>query len=72
MTVSALFGSPFAALCTAALRRTGYCIIGKMASRSDIFSELWKEYAHSDSRYLIADPLLLMLESATVVGKPLR
>lgn len=32
-----------------------------------MFAELWKEYAHGDSRYLAADELLLTLELMTAV-----
>lgn len=38
-----------------------------VASRSDLLSELWKEYAHGDSRYLSVDPVLLAVETITVV-----
>lgn len=38
-----------------------------MASRSDFFGQLWKEYALSDSRYMISDPLVLCMETSTVV-----
>ncbi|KAJ8662935.1 hypothetical protein O0I10_001111 [Lichtheimia ornata] len=37
-----------------------------IASRTDFFAELWKEYAHGDSRYLTHDELLLALETITV------
>jgi len=33
----------------------------------DFFGQLWKEYALSDSRYLTSDPLVLCMESLTVV-----
>lgn len=39
-----------------------------IASRTDFFAELWKEYAHGDSRYLTHDELLLALETITVVS----
>lgn len=38
-----------------------------IASRSDLLSELWKEYAHGDSRYLSVDPVLYALETITAV-----
>ncbi|KAI8341432.1 putative EBP domain protein [Chlamydoabsidia padenii] len=34
--------------------------------RTDLFAELWKEYAHGDSRYLTSDPLVMTLETITV------
>ncbi|KAI9289010.1 Emopamil-binding protein [Umbelopsis sp. AD052] len=37
-----------------------------VASRTDFLAELWREYAHSDSRYLVSDPLVLTLEIMTV------
>lgn len=33
----------------------------------DFFGQLWKEYALSDSRYMTSDPLVLCMESLTVV-----
>lgn len=39
-----------------------------IASRTDFLAELWKEYAHGDSRYLTHDELLLALETITVVS----
>lgn len=38
-----------------------------VAGRNDILAQLWKEYAHGDSRYLVADELLLTLEVMTIV-----
>lgn len=38
-----------------------------VAARTDLFAELWKEYAHGDSRYLTSDPLVMTLETITVV-----
>ncbi|KAK4516465.1 Endoglucanase [Mucor velutinosus] len=38
-----------------------------LASQNDIFAQLWKEYAHGDSRYLANDELLLTLEIMTTV-----
>ncbi|KAI7855977.1 Emopamil-binding protein [Circinella umbellata] len=37
-----------------------------IAERSDLLAELWKEYAHGDSRYLSSDDVLLSLETITV------
>lgn len=39
-----------------------------VASRTDFLAELWREYAHSDSRYMVSDPLVLTLEIMTVVS----
>lgn len=38
-----------------------------IAGQNDLLAELWKEYAHGDSRYLAADELLLTLELMTAV-----
>lgn len=38
-----------------------------MPSQSSFLGQLWKEYALSDSRYMSADPLVLIMESWTVV-----
>jgi cholestenol delta-isomerase len=38
-----------------------------ISARSDLLAEMWKEYAHGDSRYLAADDLLLTLEIMTAV-----
>ncbi|RAL66453.1 hypothetical protein DID88_006143 [Monilinia fructigena] len=35
----------------------------RMASRTDFFGQLWKEYALSDSRYMSSDSFLLTIES---------
>jgi hypothetical protein len=40
---------------------------GKMAGHSDLFGQLWKEYAKSDSRYLTWDPFTLCMEATTAV-----
>jgi cholestenol delta-isomerase len=32
-----------------------------------LFAQLWKEYALSDSRYMVSDPFMLCIESLTVV-----
>ncbi|QSZ32650.1 hypothetical protein DSL72_002229 [Monilinia vaccinii-corymbosi] len=39
----------------------------RMASRTDFFGQLWKEYALSDSRYMSSDPFLLTIETWTAV-----
>lgn len=39
----------------------------RMASMSDFFGQLWKEYALSDSRYMVSDPFVLVMESYTCV-----
>lgn len=39
----------------------------QMSSMQDLFGQLWKEYALSDSRYMTSDPLVLCMESLTVV-----
>ncbi|TQS33992.1 hypothetical protein Golomagni_05644 [Golovinomyces magnicellulatus] len=36
-----------------------------IASRSDLFGQLWKEYSLSDSRYMTQDPFLIIMESIT-------
>lgn len=48
----------------------GYFIYNhdRMPAMQDVFGQLWKEYAKSDSRYLAADSLVLTLETITVVG----
>ncbi|KAL3469177.1 Emopamil-binding protein [Aspergillus californicus] len=38
----------------------------QMAAGQDLFGQLWKEYALSDSRYMTADTLVLCLETITV------
>ena len=40
---------------------------GNMAGYSDLFGQLWKEYAKSDSRYLTWDPFTLCMETTTAV-----
>jgi cholestenol delta-isomerase len=47
----------------------GYFVFnnGRMASMKDFFGQLWKEYALSDSRYMSSDPLVLVMESLTMV-----
>ena len=40
----------------------------RMAPATDIFGQMWKEYANSDSRYLTSDPFVLCMETVTAVG----
>jgi cholestenol delta-isomerase len=35
---------------------------------SSFLSQVWKEYALSDSRYLVSDPFVLSMETITAVG----
>ncbi|CRG89340.1 EBP domain protein, putative [Talaromyces islandicus] len=37
-----------------------------MGPAQDLLGQLWKEYAKSDSRYLIADPFVVSIEAVTV------
>jgi len=37
----------------------------RMGSAQDLFGQLWKEYALSDSRYLTSDPFVLCMETVT-------
>jgi hypothetical protein len=39
-----------------------------IAGAGDVLAQLWKEYALSDSRYLSSDPLVLCMETCTVVS----
>jgi len=39
----------------------------RMASMTDFFGQLWKEYSLSDSRYMFSDPFVLCMESITAV-----
>lgn len=39
-----------------------------LAARSDLFADLWKEYALSDSRYLVTDGFVVAIETLTVVS----
>ncbi|KAI9675711.1 MAG: hypothetical protein M1817_001078 [Caeruleum heppii] len=39
----------------------------RMGPTQDLFGQLWKEYAHSDSRYLTSDPFVLCMETVTAV-----
>ncbi|KAF4624860.1 hypothetical protein G7Y89_g13309 [Cudoniella acicularis] len=47
----------------------GYFVLNHnhMASRTDFFGELWKEYSLSDSRYLFSDPFVLCMETWTAI-----
>lgn len=49
----------------------GYFIINHahMASAQDLFGQLWKEYALSDSRYMTSDTVVLCMETMTVVSE---
>jgi cholestenol Delta-isomerase len=40
----------------------------RMPSQQDLFGQLWKEYAYSDSRYMTSDPFVLCMESITAVS----
>ena len=44
----------------------------RMGPAQDLFGQLWKEYALSDSRYLTSDPFVLCMETVTAVGTPLQ
>lgn len=39
----------------------------RMGGALDLFGQLWKEYALSDSRYLTSDPFVLCMESITAI-----
>lgn len=47
----------------------GYFVMthAKLASSQDLFAQLWKEYALSDSRYLTSDPFMICVETITTV-----
>ncbi|PWY90124.1 putative EBP domain protein [Aspergillus heteromorphus CBS 117.55] len=47
----------------------GYFMVNhdRMASAQDVFGQLWKEYALSDSRYMTSDTLVLCMETITVL-----
>lgn len=51
-------------------RGTGYFGLYHMrlARSQDLFSQLWKEYAHSDSRYMTSDTTVLWIERVTAVS----
>lgn len=38
-----------------------------MASKNDLFGQLWKEYSLSDSRYMTQDPFVVCMETVTAV-----
>ncbi|KAK2606318.1 hypothetical protein QQS21_003249 [Conoideocrella luteorostrata] len=38
-----------------------------MASKGDLFGQLWKEYSLSDSRYMTQDPFVVCMETVTAV-----
>lgn len=40
----------------------------RMGPAQDIFGQLWKEYAKSDSRYLVSDSFVVSIEMITVVS----
>jgi cholestenol delta-isomerase len=42
----------------------------RMASMTDFFGQLWKEYSLSDSRYMFSDPFVLCMETITAVSPP--
>ncbi|KAJ9504190.1 hypothetical protein LTR99_005881 [Exophiala xenobiotica] len=39
----------------------------RMGGAQDLFGQLWKEYALSDSRYLTSDPFVLCMETITAI-----
>ena len=39
-----------------------------MGAPQDLFGQWWKEYAHSDSRYLTSDAFVLCMETVTAVS----
>lgn len=39
-----------------------------MGSAQDVIGQLWKEYAKSDSRYLVSDSFVVSIETITVVS----
>ncbi|KAK1773398.1 Emopamil binding protein-domain-containing protein [Copromyces sp. CBS 386.78] len=47
----------------------GYYVLNHatLAGKQDIFAQLWKEYALSDSRYMTSDPFMLCIEALTVL-----
>ncbi|PVU98659.1 hypothetical protein BB559_001366 [Furculomyces boomerangus] len=38
-----------------------------LASKHGILADLWREYSHSDSRYLTSDPFTVIMESITAI-----
>ncbi|KAG8166263.1 hypothetical protein KVR01_004815 [Diaporthe batatas] len=47
----------------------GYFVLNHahLASSNDLFAQLWKEYALSDSRYLTSDPFMICVEAITAI-----
>ena len=43
-----------------------------LSGKQDLFGQLWKEYAFSDSRYLTSDPFVLCMETITAVRSPFQ
>lgn len=43
-----------------------------VAGRNDFMSDLWKEYANADSRYLVSDPAVFLIEGITGVKKRIK
>ncbi len=39
-----------------------------MGPAQDLFGQMWKEYAYSDSRYLTSDAFVLCMETITAVS----
>ena len=52
-----------------AKRNIGYFAVNhkSMPGKQDLFGQLWKEYAFSDSRYMTSDPFVLCMETVTAV-----
>lgn len=42
----------------------------RIASQNDLLAQLWKEYGKGDSRYMVMDKQLILLESLTIVTTP--
>lgn len=40
---------------------------GSLAGKTTVLADLWREYAHSDSRYLTSDPFTVIMEGITAV-----
>lgn len=40
----------------------------RMPQMQDYLGQGWKEYAHSDSRYMTAEPFVVCMESVTAVS----
>lgn len=41
-----------------------------MGQSLDLFGQMWKEYAYSDSRYLTSNAFVLCMETVTAVSWP--